>query len=173
MQLRGLMEDLWKLQHRWGSWVVIWLQIYCRCWDVLGCCSPVSILVPLMLWIAVLCQRFSISRSFPLVPHLPKSPCATPAVLPCLWTGVNGSLHVFSDSLKAPNLQTPLQFRSVSLPWWSSFFGNTLPIVAWAEVGKLQVMGPPKLAPERVHQVQVWDGDEEWQEVCLCFMDVI
>lgn len=72
-------------------------------WDVLGCCSLICVLVSLMLWLAALFHRFSTSCSFPLVPHLPKSPCAMPAVLPCLWTGVSGSLQVFSDSLKAPN----------------------------------------------------------------------
>lgn len=41
-------------------------------WDVLGCCSPISILVPLMLWIVALCQRFSISCSFPPSPSPPK-----------------------------------------------------------------------------------------------------
>lgn len=63
---------------------------------------------------------------------------------------------------QGPKLQTLLavSFYSEFLLFCgeAGFFGNTVPSVTWAGVGKLQVVGSPKLALEKVHQAQLWSG---------------
>lgn len=129
------MEDLWKLQHRWGSWILIWLQIYCRwlrCpWLLFPCLHPG---IPHALNCCTVPQVLHQSL-LPPGPSPPKIPMchASSAALLVNW-GEWQPAGVKSLT-QGPKLQTPLHFNSASLLWWSSFFGNTVPTVTgqgWA-----------------------------------------
>lgn len=115
---------------------------YPSCSELL-CCARGSPSVPLL----------------PLVPHLPKSWCAMPAVMPCLWTGVNGRLQVFSDSFKAPNCKPLCSFILPLFSGEAVFMAALFPQLP-GRGGQAAGDGTSKACSEKVHPVQLWGG---WQ----------
>lgn len=93
-------------------------------WGVLGCCSPISILMSLMLWFAALCRGFSVGLSRARVPcpaHLPSGP--SPPENPMCRAGSAALLMNWGKYQPAgalwltwgPKLQTPLSFALLFL----------------------------------------------------------
>lgn len=105
---------------------------------------------------------------------------ASPSVAPCLWSLTSQNPHVpchqwcpacelgwmtacrcsVTHSRPQTANASAVSFYSEFLLFCgeAGFFGSTVPSVTWAGVGKLQVVGPPKLALEKVHQAQLWGG---------------
>lgn len=129
----------------------------------------------------LLCRGFSVGLSQARVPHPCRLlPSPSPPENPVCLAGSTVLLMNRGKYQPAgvrwltqgPKLQTPPQFRSAFLLWWSAFY-NAVPAVTWTGESELWVVGPSKVAPAKVHQAQLSGEDDEWWEAFLRFVDVI
>jgi len=80
--------------------------------------------------------------------------------VPCSWTGADTSPRLLGDPLETPSCKPRCSFALLSFRGDVGFY-SAVPVVTGAGEDKLWVVGPPKVAPAKVHQAQLSGGNDE------------